>query len=83
MSCHSARYAVEVRRPATAGLKLVRCLVERGVAGCAGVDALFRHVLVIFASEGGFSALFSQDAELLCKMYYYIMIKDKLSGGAG
>lgn len=66
MSCHGTRYAVEVGRPTTAGLELVRCLVERCIAGGAGVDAFLGHMLVIFACERRFSALFSQDAELFC-----------------
>lgn len=66
MSCHSARYAVEVGRPATARLELMSCFIEWCVAGGAGVYALFGHMLIIFASEGRFSALFSQDAELFC-----------------
>jgi hypothetical protein len=68
VSCHCARYAIEVGRPTTAGLKFVRRLVERGVACGAGVDTLFGHVLVIFAGGWRFSALFSQDSELFCWM---------------
>jgi len=66
--CHSARYAVEVGRPATARLEFMCRLIERGVACSAGVNTLFGHVLVIFAGEWRFSALFSQDSKLFCWM---------------
>lgn len=63
---HGARDAVEVGRPAAAGLKLCVGRVQRRVAGGAGVDALARVVLVVDARAGGFGALLAEDAELLC-----------------
>lgn len=59
--------AVEVRGPAATGLEFVVRLVEGCVACRARVDALAGHVLVVFAREGGFGALFAEDAELFCK----------------
>ena len=67
MAGDGAGDAVEVRGPATAGLEFVVGLVQRCVAGGAGVDARRRLVLVVLACEGGFGALFSEDAELLCQ----------------
>jgi hypothetical protein len=46
----------------------VRGFVEGSVAGGAGVDAGFRHVLVVFAGEGSFGSFFTEDAELLFEM---------------
>lgn len=57
VSRHSAGDTVEICGPSTAGLELVRGLVERGIAGGAGVDAGGGHMLVVFASVGGFGAL--------------------------
>lgn len=64
-SRHGAWDVVEVCRPSTARLEFVVCLVERRIAGGAGIDTLFRHMLVIFSSEWSFSALFAEDAELV------------------
>ena len=66
MSRHRTRNVIEIRRPATAGLELVGRFVERGIAAGAGVDAVRGCVLVIFAGEGRFGALFAEDAELFC-----------------
>ena len=71
MSCHCAWYAVEVRWPATARFEFVSCLIERGVAGGASIDALLGHMFIICASEGRLGAFFSQDAELFCWICQY------------
>lgn len=60
---------IEVGRPAAATLKFVFCLVERGVAASAGIDACVGLMLVIFAREWGLGALFSQDTELFLVKY--------------
>ena len=65
MSRHCTWDAVEIRRPAAAGLEFVGRFVQRGVAGCAGVGAVCGRVFVVFACEGGFGAFFAEDAELL------------------
>jgi hypothetical protein len=67
VSRDSTRDAVEVRWPSAARLELVGSFVEWGVAGYAGIDALVWHVLVVFASKGGFGTLFAEDAELFCR----------------
>jgi hypothetical protein len=64
MPCHGARDAVEVCGPSAAGREFVGGFVEGRVAGRAGVDALSGLVFVEFAGEGGFGALFAEDAEL-------------------
>lgn len=64
MPCHGARDAVEVCGPSAAGRELVGGFVEGRLAGRAGVDALSGLVFVEFAGEGGFGALFAEDAEL-------------------
>ena len=64
VSRHGAWDVVEVCRPSTARLEFVVCLVEWRIAGGAGIDSLFRHMLVIFSGEWSFSALFAEDAEL-------------------
>lgn len=66
MSRHSARQAVEVGGPSAARFKLMICLVEWCIAPSASVDALRGHVLIVFACEGSFGALFAEDAELFC-----------------
>ena len=73
VSFHCARYTVEVRRPTTAGLEFVSRLVQRGIAGRAGIYAFLRRMLVVFASEWCFGALFSQDTELLC----HVSVQDR------
>ncbi len=57
VSRHSAGDTVEICGPSTAGLELVGGFVERGITGGAGVDAGGGHMLVVFASVGGFGAL--------------------------
>jgi len=64
MSRHSAREAVEVSGPSAARFKLVICLVEWRIAPSARVNALRGRVFVVFACEGSFGALFTEDAEL-------------------
>ena len=59
--------AIEICRPSTARLELVRGFVERGIAGGAGVDAGGGHVLVVFPSVRRFGAFFAEDTELLCE----------------
>jgi len=66
VSRHRAGEAVEVRRPAAAGLELVVCFVQGCVTGSTGVDARAGHVLVVLAGEGRFGALFAEDPELFC-----------------
>ena len=61
----STGYAIEVCRPTAAALELVRCLVKRGVAAGAGVDASGRHVLVVLAGVWGLGTLFAEYAKLL------------------
>jgi hypothetical protein len=55
MSSNRTRDAVKIRRPATARVKLVSCLVERRIASSASVDTLFGVVLVILSTVGSFS----------------------------
>lgn len=64
MSRHGTRNIVEVCGPPAAGLELVGRRVKWRIACSASVDALFRHVLVIFSSEWSFGALFAEDAKL-------------------
>lgn len=64
VSRHGAWDVVKVCRPSTTRLEFVVCLVEWRIAGGAGIDSLFRHMLVIFSGEWSFSALFAEDAEL-------------------
>lgn len=66
MSRHGAGDIVEVCGPSTAGFELVVGFVEGRVAGGAGVDAGFGHVLVVFARERRFGAFFADYAELFC-----------------
>jgi hypothetical protein len=61
---HGSRDGVEEGGPAAAGLEFLVRGVQRCVAAGAGVDALVRVVLVELAGEGGFGALFAEDAEL-------------------
>jgi len=68
MSRHRTRDVVKIRRPSASGLELVGGFVEWGITGSAGVDAGFGHVLVVFASEGGFSAFLTDDTELFLAM---------------
>lgn len=63
---HSPRHGVEIRRPAAAGLELVRGRVQRRRAPRARVHALRGVVRVVFACEGAFGAFFAEDAELVC-----------------
>jgi hypothetical protein len=65
MSPYRTGDTVKVRRPSASRLELVGGFVEGSIAGGAGVDAGFRHVLVVFAGEGSFGSFFSEDAELL------------------
>jgi len=67
VSCHCAGNVVKVRRPAAARLEFVVGFVEGCVATGTGVDAFGGGVLVVLAGEGGFGALFTEDAELFCK----------------
>ena len=83
MSRHGTWYAVEVSRPSAARFELVGGCIQRSVAGRAGVDAGFRHVLVIFASEWRFSTLFADDAELFWGMCKYEIYVDEDKGMAG
>lgn len=64
----SAGDAVEVCRPAAAGLEFVACLVQRRITTGASVDALLWEVLVVLARIGGFGSLLTKDTELLCFM---------------
>ena len=68
MSRYRTGDIVKVRRPSASGLEFVRGFVEGSIAGGAGVDAGFRHVLVVFAGEGSFGSFFTEDAELLFEM---------------
>lgn len=68
VSSHCARDAIEIGWPAAARVELVSGLVERRIACSAGVDALLGVVLVKLSSAGGFSALFSENSELCCRM---------------
>lgn len=65
MPRHRTRERIEEGGPSTSGLELVVRAVERRVAGGAVVDAGAGHVLVVFAGEGGFGALPTDDTELL------------------
>jgi hypothetical protein len=64
MPCYCTRDAIEISGPSATGRKLVAGLIERCVAGGASIDARRGHVLVVFAAERGFGALFTDDAEL-------------------
>ena len=64
MSSHRPRDRIEVGGPAASRFKLVVRFVEGCVAGSARINAGGRHVLVVFASEGGFGAFFAEHAEL-------------------
>lgn len=64
VSSDGSRHRVEVRRPAATGLELVRGVVQWGIAAGAGICALGRLVLVVFAGECAFCALFAKDTEL-------------------
>lgn len=66
MSCNCARDAIKVGRPSAARLEFVIGLVEGLVAPSTSVDSLFRVVLVELSGSRRLSALFSQDAKLLC-----------------
>lgn len=61
----SARQAVEVGRPSTAGLELVVGLVQRRIATSTAIHALGGVVLVILPSSRRLSALLSENSELL------------------
>jgi hypothetical protein len=63
----SSRDAVEIRRPAAAGLELVVRLVQRGTAAGARVDAGVGEELVVLARARRLGSLLPQDPELLCK----------------
>ena len=65
LSRHGAWDVVEVCRPSTARLEFVVCLVERCIAGGAGIYSLFRHMLVVFPGKRSFSTLFAEDTELV------------------
>jgi hypothetical protein len=67
MPRHSARNIVKVCRPSASGLELVGGFVEGSIAGGAGIDSGFRHVLVVFAGEGSFSTFFADNTELLLR----------------
>jgi hypothetical protein len=67
---HGTWKAVEICRPAAAGLELVVGFVERSIAAGASVDALVGIMLVVFAGEWGFSALLSEDA----KLFYIVLV---------
>lgn len=56
---------IEVCRPSAARLELVGSFVERSITSSAGVHSSIWHVLIVFAGEGSFGALFSDYAELL------------------
>lgn len=56
---------VKVGRPPTATAKLVRGLVQGGVATSASVDALGGVMLVVRARAGPLCAFLAEDAELL------------------
>lgn len=62
---NGAGNAVKVSGPPAAAAELVRGLVEWRFAAGAGVDALGRVVLVVLPCAGGFSAFFTEHAELL------------------
>ena len=66
MPRHRAGNGVVEGGPPAPALKLLLGGVEGCFAAGAGVDALLRGVLVVFAGEGGFGALFAEDAELFC-----------------
>ena len=76
VASHGSRNVVEVRRPAAARLELLLRSVQWRVAGCAGVDAAFRHVFVKFAGKGGLGSLLPEDAELIC-------LRVRVAGGVG
>jgi hypothetical protein len=64
MSCHSAWHGVEKGGPSAAGFELVRRIVEGCVAGGAVVGSRRWHVFIVFAGEGSFGALLTDDFEL-------------------
>ena len=64
MSYNGTWYRVEKRRPAAAGFEFVGCFIKRGVTAGAGVDAVRREVLVVFAAERRLGSLFAEDSEL-------------------
>ena len=64
MSCDGAGYCVEKGWPSAAGLELLICAIQGCTAGSASIGTFGWHVLVVFASEGRFSAFLSEDAEL-------------------
>ena len=68
MPRHGAGDGIEEGGPAAAALEFVLGGVEGGVAADAGVDAGLGSVGVVLAGEGGLGALFTEDAELLCRV---------------
>lgn len=66
MSGDGAGNAVEIGWPSTARFEFMVGGVERRVASGAVVATARRLVLVVLASEGGFGAFFSENAELFC-----------------
>lgn len=66
VSRHCARDTIEICRPSASGLKLVRGVVQRGIAAGAGVGARGGHVFVIGPGVGGFRAFLTEDAKLFC-----------------
>jgi hypothetical protein len=68
MSRYRTGDIIKVRRPSASRLELVGSFIEGSITGGAGVDAGFRHVLVVFADEGCFGSFFTEDAELLFEM---------------
>lgn len=64
MPRHGTGYAIKVGRPTAAGFEFVRGLVQRGVAGSAGVHTRVGVLLIEFMGERLFGSLFAEDAEL-------------------
>ena len=66
VACDGSRDRVEVGRPAAARAEFLCSLVKRRGASGTGVNALLGVVLIVFARTWRFSALFAENAELLC-----------------
>ena len=66
MSDHRSRNAVEIRRPAAPGVKLVVGAIQRRIAAGALVHPLLGIVLVVVAATGPLRAFLTKNPELLC-----------------
>jgi hypothetical protein len=63
---HGAGDVVKICWPSATRFELLICFVKGRVAGCACIDSFLWHVLVVFACEGSFGALLSDNSELFC-----------------